>query len=99
VAELSVGLVLLMVAGVLFVLMGALLLLLVLVNGRATGPSRAARNRAGERADRAQARAGRARARAGRRTRRGAPWSSTGMNALLLLLLMAPYADRLTMAV
>lgn len=141
----SYGMACLMVAGVLFTLMGALLLLLVAVRVRGE------RRRVGARHGRAEAAAVRAQAkldrrnaailrkvaqrdRAGRRTpsasrlpwgyerptleglpplpgsaarerdrrdprRRGAPWSSTGMNMLLLLLLLAPYSDRLLLHV
>ncbi len=110
----SEGLAWLMVSGVLFVIMGALMLALVVVRGRAARrTSRAALRRADAQAVRAQAQHDRAHAavmraqraldrshqQAGRRSRKGAPWSSTGMNALLLLLLLAPYADRLTLSV
>lgn len=107
---LSEGLAWFAVAGVLFVLMGALMLVLLLVRARGVRPRAGARHgRAEAAAVRAQARLDRQNAailrkvarddRAGRRTRRGAPWSSTGMNVLLLLMLMAPYADRLTLGV
>lgn len=109
----SEGLAWLMVSGVLFVIMGGLMLALVVVRSRAARrTSRAALRRADAQAVRAQAQHDRAHAavmraqraldrshQAGRRSRKGAPWSSTGMNALLLLLLMAPYADRLTLSV
>ena len=106
----SEGLAWLAVAGVLFVLMGALMLVLVVVRARAVRPRPGARHgRAEAAAVRAQARLDRRNAailrkvarddRAGRRTRRGAPWSSTGMNMLLLLLLLAPYSDRLLLHV
>lgn len=110
----SYGMACLMVAGVLFTLMGALLMLLVVVRARgerrragalhgraesAVVRSQASAARAHAAVLRAQAARDRAVARDGRRTRKGAPWSSTGMNVLLLLLLMAPYADRLTLGV
>ncbi len=109
----SEGLALLMVAGIMFVLMGIMLLVLIWWNGRPErARARRERQRAVAAADRAhaavmraQAQRDRAVARDGRRTARearrrgGAPWSGTGMNVLLLLMLMAPYADRLTLGV
>ncbi len=106
----SEGLAWLMVAGVMFVLMGIMLFVLIWWNGRPErARARRERIRAAAAADRAhaavmrsQAARDRAVARDGRRSaraarRRDGPWSSTGMNVLLLLLLMAPYADRLTL--
>lgn len=109
-ADFSEGLAWLMVAGVMFALMGALLLLLAVRNARhERAVIRASHRRAAAAGARADAQKDRATAavlraqraldrQAGRRTRRrDGPWSSAGMNALLLLMLMAPYADRLTL--
>lgn len=106
-AGVSEGMAWLMVAGGMFILMGVMLFVLIWWNGRPERRrARRERARATAAADRAhaavlraQARRDRAVARDGRRTRKGAPWSSTGMNVLLLLLIMAPYADRLTLGV
>lgn len=88
-----------MVCGLLLMLISGLLVwLLVVLNRPGRRRARAADRRARAAQDRAAAALMRAQSRqdrAIRRRSRGAPWSSTGMNVLLLLLLMAPASDRL----